>query len=93
MATMMLPWCVTIIPRYFIIKEIGWLNSYKALILPAMFSGFGIFMMKQNMESLPNEFLEAARIDGANEFFIKIEAEINSLLRSEFVFEGMDLGE
>lgn len=70
MATMMLPWCVTIIPRYFIIKEIGWLNSYKALILPAMFSGFGIFMMKQNMESLPNEFLEAARIDGANEFFI-----------------------
>lgn len=70
MGTMMLPWCVTIIPRYFIIKEIGWLNSYKALILPAMFSGFGIFMMKQNLETFPNEFLEAARIDGANEFFI-----------------------
>ena len=70
MVTMMMPWCVTIIPRYFIIKEIGWLNSYKALILPAMFSGFGIFMMKQNLESLPNEFLEAARIDGANEFYI-----------------------
>lgn len=70
MATMMLPWCVTIIPRYFIIKEIGWLNSYKALIIPALFSGFGIFMMKQNMASIPNEMIEAARMDGCNEFYI-----------------------
>lgn len=69
MATMMLPWCVTIIPRYSIIKDIGWINSYKALIVPAMFSGFGIFMMKQTMEEIPDEFLEAARIDGANEFY------------------------
>ncbi len=70
MATMMLPWCVTIIPRYYIIKQIGWLNSYKALIIPALFSGFGIFMMKQNMEAIPNEILEAAKIDGGNEFYI-----------------------
>ena len=70
LATMMLPWCVTIIPRYFIIKEIGWLNSYKALIIPALFNGFGIFMMKQNMDSIPDEILEAAKIDGCNEFYI-----------------------
>lgn len=70
LSTMMIPWCVTIIPKYSMIKEMGWMDSYKALIIPAMFSGFGIFMMKQNMESIPDEIIEAARIDGANDFTI-----------------------
>ena len=70
LSTMMIPWCVTIIPKYSMIQAFGWMDSYKALIIPAMFSGFGIFMMKQNISSLPNEILEAARIDGANEFYI-----------------------
>lgn len=70
LATMMIPWCVTIIPKYSMIKAFGWMDSYKALIIPAMFSGFGIFMMKQNMETIPDEIIEAARIDGANEFVI-----------------------
>lgn len=70
LATMMIPWCVTIIPRYSMIKAFGWMNSYAALIVPASFSGFGIFMMKQHIASVPDEILEAARIDGANEFYI-----------------------
>lgn len=70
LSTMMLPWCVTIIPKYSMIQTFGWMDSYKALIIPAMFSGFGIFMMKQHISELPNEILEAARIDGANEFYI-----------------------
>ncbi|MDD2972179.1 MAG: carbohydrate ABC transporter permease [Lachnospiraceae bacterium] len=70
LSTMMIPWCVTIIPKYTMIKAFGWLNSYKALIIPGLFSGFGIFMMKQHMETIPDEILEAARIDGANEFYI-----------------------
>ena len=70
LSTMMIPWCVTIIPKYSMIQSFGWMNSYKALIIPAMFSGFGIFMMKQHIASLPDEILEAARIDGANEFYI-----------------------
>lgn len=70
LATMMIPWCVTIIPKYSMIRAFGWMNSYRALIIPGMFSGFGIFMMKQHIASLPNEILEAARIDGANEFYI-----------------------
>ena len=70
LSTMMVPWCVTIIPKYSMIQEFGWMDSYKALIIPAMFSGFGIFMMKQHIASLPDEILEAARIDGANEFYI-----------------------
>ena len=43
LATMMIPWCVTIIPKYTMIQKFGWMDSYKALIIPAMFSGFGIF--------------------------------------------------
>ena len=46
------------------------MDSYKALIIPAMFSGFGIFMMKQHIETIPDEIIEAARMDGANEFYI-----------------------
>ena len=70
LSTMMIPWCVTIIPKYSMIQNFGWLDSYKALIVPALFSGFGIFNMKQHIATLPDEILEAARIDGADEFFI-----------------------
>lgn len=70
LATMMIPWCVTIIPKYTMIQSFGWMDSYKALIIPSMFSGFGIFNMKQTIETLPDEILEAARIDGASEFYI-----------------------
>lgn len=70
LSTMMIPWCVTIIPKYTMIQAFGWLDSYKALIIPAMFSGFGIFMMKQHISEIPDEIIEAARIDGASEFRI-----------------------
>lgn len=73
LSTMMIPWCVTIIPKYSMIQAFGWMDSYAALIIPAMFSGFGIFMMKQHIASIPDEILEAARIDGANEFYIFIK--------------------
>ena len=68
MMTMMVPWSVTIIPRYTMFMEAGLQDTYLSLILPVMVSGFGIFMMKQNMESIPDELIEAARIDGSNEF-------------------------
>ncbi len=70
LGTMMLPWAVTIIPRYTMVKAFGWLGSYTAIIVPAMFSSFGIFMMRQSISGVPDEILEAARIDGANEFYI-----------------------
>lgn len=68
--TMMIPWAVTIIPKYSIIREIGWMDSYAALLVPVLFSGFGIFMLRQYCMGIPDELLEAARIDGANEFYI-----------------------
>lgn len=70
LATMMIPWCVTIIPRYSLMIKIGWLDSYLALIVPSMINGFGIFMLKQYITTIPNEIIEAARIDGASEFRI-----------------------
>ncbi|MDC7241488.1 MAG: carbohydrate ABC transporter permease [Spirochaetales bacterium] len=70
LATMMIPWFVTIIPKYSIMLKLGWLNMYSALIVPAALSGFGIFMMKQALASLPNEMLEAGRMDGASEWYI-----------------------
>ena len=70
LSTMMIPWCVTIIPKYSMIQAFGWMDSYKALIIPAMFSGFGIFMMKRRYLRTSGRDPEAARIDGANEFYI-----------------------
>lgn len=70
MMTMMIPWSVTIISRYTMFMKAGLQDTYLSLILPVMVSGFGIFMMKQDISGLPDELLEAARIDGANEFSI-----------------------
>lgn len=70
MMTMMVPWSVTIISRYTMFMKAGLQDTYLSLILPVMVSGFGIFMMKQDIGSMPDELIEAARIDGANEFAI-----------------------
>lgn len=67
LATMMLPGTVLLIPNYQIVVWLGWINTYAALIVPGAFNAFGIFMMRQFMHSVPNELLDAARIDGASE--------------------------
>jgi multiple sugar transport system permease protein len=84
LATMMVPPTVTLIPNYIVLKHIplfggndilglgghGWLDSYYGLILPGSVSAFGIFLLRQYMQSIPDELLDAARIDGASEFRI-----------------------
>ena len=70
LSTMMIPWAVTIIPRYTMFADAGLKGSWASLIIPAIFSGFGIFMMKQSMDAIPDEVLEAARVDGASELYI-----------------------
>jgi ABC-type glycerol-3-phosphate transport system permease component len=60
----------TNIPRYLIITQLGLVNTYWALILPVVVSTFGLFLMRQFIDSIPNEALEAARIDGASEWRI-----------------------
>lgn len=72
LATMMLPMQVTMIPLFVLFKELGWLNSYKPLIIPAFFGGgaFNIFLLRQFFLTIPKELFEAARIDGCSEFRI-----------------------
>lgn len=70
MSTMMLPWAVTIIPKYEMMVNWGWLDSYKSLIIPSLASGFGIFLFRQSISTISDELLEAARMDGANETYV-----------------------
>jgi len=70
-ATMMVPWQVTMVPLFITFKHLNWLNSYRPLVAPA-FSGhpYFIFMLRQFFKTIPEELSEAARIDGASEFGI-----------------------
>ena len=63
---------ITAIPNYLIINELGWIDTYWAIIIPAFASPMGLFLMKQFMEGLPMSLIEAAKIDGANEWKVFI---------------------
>jgi ABC-type glycerol-3-phosphate transport system permease component len=67
LATIMIPFQVTMIPAFRILKFLGWNNTYLGLIAPGMVGAFGIFLMRQFMMSIPTELIEAARMDGASE--------------------------
>lgn len=67
MATMMIPFEAIMIPLYLVTTELGLQNSYGGLIIPFMVNAFGVFMMRQYLIAFPDEFLEAARIDGMTE--------------------------
>ena len=70
LSTMMVPGAVTMIPLYLLLGKVGLVNTHWAIILPSLGNVFGIFLMRQAMQSIPNEFIEAGRIDGASEFMI-----------------------
>lgn len=66
LSVLMVPSYVFLLPQYLIMKDLGWLNSLQALIVPGMFSAFGTFLLRQFFLVLPRELDEAAKIDGAN---------------------------
>ncbi len=66
LATMMVPWEATIIANYLTVSSWGWLDSYKAMILPYACSAMGIFLMRQNYLTFAKELHEAAKLDGCN---------------------------
>lgn len=70
MIQIMIPFQVVMIPNYLLVVRLGLIDSLWALIVPAMVDAYGIFMMKQFIESMPGELMDAARIDGASEFGI-----------------------
>jgi multiple sugar transport system permease protein len=69
-ATLMVPFQVTLIPVFIELFHLGWLNTYQGLIIPRATSAFGIFLLRQSFLSIPMELDEAARIDGAGHFRI-----------------------
>src|SRR5215207_20855 len=70
LTTMMIPLGVGLIPNFIIMTRIGWVDTYRALIVPGIANAFGIFWMRQYCFSVPDELLDAARVDGAGEFGI-----------------------
>lgn len=70
LATLMVPFFVRMIPLYVMMANLGWLNSYQALITPFLMDAFGIFLMRQFIQPIPDDLIAAARIDGAGELRI-----------------------
>lgn len=70
LATLMVPGQVTLIPNFLIVKYLGWIDTYQALIIPQIFTAFGTFLLRQFFLTIPGELEDAARIDGASAFGI-----------------------
>jgi multiple sugar transport system permease protein len=70
LSTLMIPFQVVLIPTYMIVNALGLLNTLGALIVPSLVNVFGIFLMRQYIENLPSEYIDAGRIDGASEWGI-----------------------
>jgi multiple sugar transport system permease protein len=70
LSTLMIPTEMLVIPWYLMASSFGWIDTYWGIMFPGMMTAFGTFLMKQFFETVPDEFLEAARVDGLNEFSI-----------------------
>ena len=68
LGTVMIPVSVQLVPNYILMGKLGWLNTLLPLIIPTAANAFGIFWMRQYMYSVPDELLDAGRLDGASEF-------------------------
>ncbi len=66
LATLMIPQQVTIIPLFLVLRNLGLINTFTGLLAPSLFNGFAIFLMRQHMRTIPDDYLDAARIDGAS---------------------------
>ena len=70
LSIMTVPFQILVIPMFVLVRQLGWHNTYLGLIMPGLISAFGVFMMRQFAYNIPDELLDAARIDGASEFSI-----------------------
>lgn len=68
LSTMMIPSFIGLIPSFMIVSAFGWLNTYWALIIPGAISAYNVFLLRQYMITIPDELIEAARMDGCSEF-------------------------
>jgi multiple sugar transport system permease protein len=70
---MMMPFQVTLVPNYLVADKLGLIGGYSSIILPGVFSAFGVFLLKQHMEEIPYSYLEAAKVDGGSQWDIFIQ--------------------
>lgn len=70
LTTLMLPVQVILVPLYLVVRDLGWLDTYQGLILPQAVNAFSIFLMRQHIMAIPDDYIEAARLDGASELGI-----------------------
>jgi len=94
LATLMIPFPVTLIPNFLIVKNFGWYDTYLALIVPGLFSVFSTFLLRQYYRGIPLDFDEAARMDGASslriwwQIIVPLSGPVLATL-SIFVFQGV----
>ena len=69
-STLMIPIQVIMVPEFLIVAKLGWVNTWWGVLVPRAAEAFGLFMVRQFMVSIPDELIEAARLDGAGEFTI-----------------------
>jgi len=72
--TMMIPPQVNIVPLFYLMSKLGWINTYQAMIVPGLFGGFGVYLMRQYFLSFSKELEDASKLDGCNELqtFFKV---------------------
>ncbi|KUO75421.1 MAG: sugar ABC transporter permease [Clostridia bacterium BRH_c25] len=70
LTVMLMPFQVTLVPNYLVADKLGLVNNYLSIILPGVFSTFGVFLLKQYMEQIPDSYIEAAKMDGAGQLEI-----------------------
>lgn len=70
LATMMVPSQVTIVPLFILMRYLGWINTYQAIVSPMVFTAFGTFLLRQSFLTIPRELEEAAFIDGASHWTV-----------------------
>lgn len=88
-AMMMIPFQTVLIPLYVMMVKLGWLNTYWCLILPFLFQGFLVFMMRQSFCTFPDDILEAARLDGlstAGAFFRIVLPNYKTAITTQIIF-------
>jgi multiple sugar transport system permease protein len=88
LGSVMVPPQIVLIPLYFLVSQFHWVNSYQGLVFPFMMNAFGIFLMRQTIHGIPNDLLEAARMDGATDFRI-YSSVIIPLIRSSIAVLGI----
>ena len=88
LASIMIPSQISLIPLYFLMNKLRWINSYQALVFPFLMNAFGIFLMRQFIYGIPNDLIDAARMDGASNFRIYFSI-IIPLVRSSIAVLGI----